>query len=860
MLRRCCLLLLTCLCLSIPTQARADSLDTVLHLLWSAGMIDSAVIDAKPLVECLMQGNSTTTCSEQFAVEQAASSDLANDPKVALVVDVMQAANQGDWITVLEITGTDLLMQIACTAGIPGGGPVKDFICSSVFGEVAKKSKPVVKQVLIAVRSGDLDDWLKVVAMTGPSFACEIMPGAIPGKDVVCGTLGEILAGAAEAVGDAADAVYGSAAAFGEWVSGQSKHMPPEQYYNLHWKPWYHYGTMLQLQSFNGWHDLMKEIRDPCEDYFDSHTMSQDNAQETCDNMRARFSTEVGTFRKAIKLAPNAYLKAIAAPWSAAWAIEDHAGGDTTADHRNFIVNGCITDLRAKFPFPEPDPNRCQQIKAQIDPHGGPFSAILEVMYNKCVSDQNRQMPDPTVWEYLCKPVGDSFEKMFEIDRMLLEQQVMNLVMNRHCAFPAGWTGPGVELECSTSKGFDRCMDALQASHPEQRCQIEGKGLADEIIDKIGGNRCRHNIKEGQIECSRPWKWEKCETLLTDYRNQIPQLGDSLQCVYVDARFKPEVAKAEAILMALNYPPETEDPEQEEDSLQLTVQSAKPQLSATPAFTQVHLLNCSTSWDPLAISCNDSSVIFELQDRLPGASLPPCSPTPDPEQNGADAVCYSGAYPLPPQLGAPQTIPLPEDNKIILPGRSAESAPGKQLKTAPTMLAQAPALASTLTSTLPDYQIGRNVSIAGAQGSWGGILALDASRMQPGPAGTCMAEFRYTIENHGQVTSPAATTTTVSLPGRPPTSKSLGRISPNGSRQERVSLGLPAGTSMLTLTVDPKNRVEEFDETNNQERMTLRMNGACGTTQPSRMAPTPAKPSPVQPTAPAQGFNFSPTN
>ncbi|MEW8044683.1 MAG: hypothetical protein G8D28_10260 [gamma proteobacterium symbiont of Phacoides pectinatus] len=41
-------------------------------------------------------------------------------------------------------------------------------------------------------------------------------------------------------------------------------------------------------------------------------------------------------------------------------------------------------------------------------------------------------------------------------------------------------------------------------------------------------------------------------------------------------------------------------------------------------------------------------MLFGLQEQLPGASLSPCPP--DPNKDGADAPCYSGAYPIDPLL------------------------------------------------------------------------------------------------------------------------------------------------------------------------------------------------------------------
>ena len=869
MLRR---MLSVCILVGIllhPGVARADALDTVLNILWTAGLIDKSVVDAKPLVACLVNGNSVQSCGEQLAgdyADQTATDVMASDPKIVLAVDVMRSINQGDWIKVLETTSTDLLMQIACSAGIPGGGPVKSFICSGVFGEVAKKTKPVVRQVLIAVQSGSIDDWLMVVGMTGPSFACEIIPSSVPGKDLVCSTLAEVLGEAAEAVADAADAVYGSAAAVGEWISGQSKHMPVEQYYSLYWKPWYHYGTLLQVKNSSSWGDLLKEIRDPCEDYFDSHTMSQDNAQDTCDDMRNRFSKEVATMRKAIEIAPNAYYHAVAEPLAGVWAINDYGADDTTAVHRNFIVNGCAADLRAKFPFPEPDPRRCEYLRDQLKDLGGMFAAAADSLYSQCVSQQARQTPNPSLWEYLCEPVGDSFEQAFKVEKSLLEQRLMGLVSSGNCRFPPGWKAPGVKLSCVGSSGYDKCMDVLQAAHPEQRCSADLSTMAEEIIAEIGGKRCRYSVSEGRITCSRPWKWEKCESVLFDYRNSMPIIDDQLQCDYFDTRFKPEVEKAAKIIAALNDEPSDTAPESSsngegETSLslkptvrQLSVKPDRLQLSASPAL-QIQLPpNCATTWDPLAIHCDRPEVLLELSKRLPGASLPLCSTTPDPDRNGADHPCYSGVYPIAMPSDKPQTIPLPEPEKIMLPG----DEPGKTAKGSGLAVQQALPLQKAVQTTRPDYRVGSSLNVAGKPVNWGRAVTLNAAELEPGLRGTCVVEIRYSIDNLGDVMSPAATTKRWTVTGQPPVEEFLGRIQPRGRRAEAVSLSVPAGTSTLALNVDPGNKVEEMNENNNSATFVVRLNGTCGASRP-RLKATPPASSPTVQTRPMKSLSVTPS-
>ncbi|MCW8891397.1 MAG: hypothetical protein OQL20_12125, partial [Sedimenticola sp.] len=315
------IVLLVLCSLSVPFNAKADTLDTLLDILVLAGVVDPAIVDAKELINCLVNEP-----PEQCLLGELQSSGfMPEDPGVRAVVEVVQAAYQSQWIKVLEVTGTEVLFQVVCKAGLSTAGPVKSFVCDGPFSEVVSKGKPVVRQVLVAIGSGDIGDWVKLVTMAGPELGCSLIPDSIPGKSAVCGPLAEVLAAAVGAINDAANAVWGGINNLGDWVSGQDKHMDRDHYYALYWQPWYHYATWLGVvHNWQGLGNLLAYVRDPCEKYFDSHTMSQDNAQELCDGQRDRFSSEVKAFKSALDVAPDAYYEMAIKPLPAIYAIEDY--------------------------------------------------------------------------------------------------------------------------------------------------------------------------------------------------------------------------------------------------------------------------------------------------------------------------------------------------------------------------------------------------------------------------------------------------------------------------------------------------------------------------------------------------------
>ncbi|MCW8944156.1 MAG: hypothetical protein OQL27_05225, partial [Sedimenticola sp.] len=323
-LRKISLLILVLFSLSAPINARADTLDTLLDILVIAGVVDPTIVEAKELISCLV--NQPPELSGLCVSEGPQPSGyLPDDRTLRAVVEIVQAAYQGKWNKVLAIAGTDVLYQLVCKGGLSAAGPVKPFICDGPFAEIVSLGQPVVHMVLEAVASEDIGDWVRVVAMAGPELGCRLIPNSIPGKDAVCGPLAEVLAAAMGAINDAANAVWGGINNVGDWVSGQDKHMNPDHYYALYWQPWYHYATWLGVaHNWQGLGNLLAYVRDPCEKYFDSHTMSQDNAQELCDGQRDRFSNEVKAFKSTLDVAPDAYYEMAIKPLPAIYAIEDY--------------------------------------------------------------------------------------------------------------------------------------------------------------------------------------------------------------------------------------------------------------------------------------------------------------------------------------------------------------------------------------------------------------------------------------------------------------------------------------------------------------------------------------------------------
>ncbi len=124
----------------IAPATHADPLDTVLDVLYKAGVIDGNVHAAKPLISCLASGKNVLDCT----AGNAGQSELANDPQVQNVITIYQAFQQHDWYTVLKKAG----ITVGC-ALIPGG-EVKDVACGEL-GKIAMAALNGIGSVLGAV-------------------------------------------------------------------------------------------------------------------------------------------------------------------------------------------------------------------------------------------------------------------------------------------------------------------------------------------------------------------------------------------------------------------------------------------------------------------------------------------------------------------------------------------------------------------------------------------------------------------------------------------------------------------------------------------------------------------------------------
>ena len=148
------LLLLGCAAIQTAQAAVDPGLQTLIDVL-AIALGEPALRDAAPMIDCVIN-NGPDACFDVKGLaeaqgKKAVAKFIPTDPMIQAVVAIIQAVNKRDWLKVLELTGTDVLLRVACHAGLTVVGPVQGFVCNGPFDKVMHMAKPVIRTVLIFV-------------------------------------------------------------------------------------------------------------------------------------------------------------------------------------------------------------------------------------------------------------------------------------------------------------------------------------------------------------------------------------------------------------------------------------------------------------------------------------------------------------------------------------------------------------------------------------------------------------------------------------------------------------------------------------------------------------------------------------
>jgi hypothetical protein len=203
--------------------------------------------------------------------------------------------------------------------------------------------------------------------------------------------------------------------------------------------------------------------------------------------------------------------------------------------------------------------------------------------------------------------------------------------------------GLAVAFNCQSHISFSICVNQSYKDYGENRyCKADrdktAESLGISLINALGETRCRYiALSKGnfgdfdpRVQCSRPWKQETCEVLLTSFRAkfEVPSSRMQMRCTYApDKEFLAQEARAKEILAVLNKGP-------------------APGMARASGSRNIEIMSdpksCKTLWDPLAINCPHQTTMPEFSGDLGSPAIASCPA--DPNKNGADRVCYQTVF------------------------------------------------------------------------------------------------------------------------------------------------------------------------------------------------------------------------
>ncbi len=650
------------LCLLLATMAPAavadDEVDAILGLLADAGMVDPALKDAAGLIRCLASGSSNCVDSQTIAddlqseavseAEKQAAKFLPDDPMVKSVVEIVRAARGEDWLRVLELTGVDLLGKIACKSGLAVTGPLQPFICGKFAHIVLDNVKPVVREILVVVDDFPNVDVWDLVSLLGFDLACEIVKDSgVPLSDEACGVIGA----AVKAIKDLAEALIGGVgdllAAVGDLLNSGSGHsLTPQEYYAYQIRPLMYRRALERIVSQRQDLGLNQAERDQCNlslGYLNPG-MGHMGGSPCDSDLSQRLQAEAEALVKLVVAMPEMYVRGFlqevireraVSRYGQAKDIHNYVSKLARSDWDYLMTQGGVSLMAAYTGIDDSD------------------KAFFGQLFRNCTSWANGRL---TGHSYVGAPVFEDLQPASLATWVCYEGAAKGLLAalqseeKRLAAIRSGLNSLGCpsipatrfEFECQSHISFAICINQSYRDYGKNRyCRAHkentAKSMGISLINALGEKRCQYiPFSKGnygdfdpRVQCTRPWKQQTCNALLTKFRAafEVPSSRIRMRCSYQpDPNFVAEQERAEEVLAALN------------GGATENVRGRGRQ--ALQEFTNPS--RCNSLWDPLAINCPYRTSLPELPSDIVSPPIGPCRA--DPNKNGSDAVCYQTLF------------------------------------------------------------------------------------------------------------------------------------------------------------------------------------------------------------------------
>ena len=833
------------------TPARAVDIQSLFKDLCQYGVLDSDTCAAKTLVDCLVKTGGNMDALLKCAGDY--------DPKAKAFIDIYFAAKKPDYVKLIELAGPVVACQGASVV-LPPGLP-KDILCSELLAPLVKSSFSTAAQIYQAAVD---QNWAKLIYLAGPGLGCEVIDkyvGGIPGQELLCGTVAKVIEEAVKIGKDAAKAgkaageflwdtgsdiisgvggaLEGACEGIGLCDDGGKKLMSGSQYYTYRLFPLIHDRVLARLASGQQHlgHDsasLQACLKYYQYDLYANHPMFKQLApkvKQGCETLGARLHKEADAMAVMFAAAPTPYFEASVKPLIAAWIVSGPGSGKDAQS----VTQQCVNHMRAKLPIPEPS------------------------------------KPGTTAWDQVCKQVVSLFNTAYAAEKNKIAAAIKPLEA-QGCKQKLSLTE--FKVACASYEGFAACQAAYTPMLPCALIKNQADvALADALLKQLGSKRCKIvdevktlpcpnqggtigtcKVAEKHLLCARPWKVEQCAALLGKLAGKnVP--SSSVKCkgdMAGLAAFAKLEGQASALINQLNGGG--------------GVIGTKPGFGDAKAKASAGAGSCKPTWDPLAITCDQSEIAAH-----PEIALPACPP--DPNKDGADLPCYAGFSSIKPLHQAKTGFFVPS-GPLVLPEANNPAGPptGGPIQALPALgLRQARPLSpererparvvapshglAALAVPQADLALAQRIRIAGRSMAAGDVILLSAQELHHGRGG-CEAIVETPVLNGG-TTASGPFEVLWQVGGLGAASSIFTDIASGASQTQRAKLPLRPGINVLEVRIDASGRVAESNEANNQGRFVVNLSGDCGTGTRALPAPTATGTPPagmLAPRAPTPGI------
>ncbi len=691
-------------------------------------------------------------------------------------------------------------------AKVPVAGPVIlnwQCLCDAAFEtqlseeNIAKGVYQQGAKLVSTAKYGSVGDVIEVaLAEFGAQFACVLGTeysgmGQVPivGKATLatCSTvLGKTLAWGVKG----AETVWNVAADFGETLSGQEQHMPPEKYFETFWLPFLHADALATLRGGAAGYQLTGKA---CVGYFDSHKASKSSAEKWCGQMHAELKSRVKALVEAAKSAVTPYFESKLLPKVEKLALDHYHAIEPQNDFLatstfNPIWSQCRFDLSQAIPIKSPLPGKHPNITHYTS---GPQS----------------------YWEWICYEAKAKLGNALYAYKTQVLPQAIKLLAGAGCTVKPASNKPALHFSCGEVAGLQTCMASTKtagAATGYAHCGIDPAAfpkLAQDIAASLGAKRCK--ISAGtprNVECTRPWKYDQCKALVQSATQGVQiHYASEVTCTSLqDPQFVAGSAKAAQLRAAL------------------------------PSAAQ-----CAHGFDPLATRCFDVKLWQASVSANASLQAPACAS--DANKDGADAPCYSMPFLIgqqgPGALAAGEpSVPAPGAAPKPVAGRTAPGTP-------------APSVASVARKAAHHLVSDARLELAGQPASFGGTLGLDATKSNSRRDGVCLFPVRHTVRNNGTAASDLFVTTWRNS-ANGDVKRTWLALPAGGSASHVQMIALRPGRTTLELQIYETGRTTGREARGGDMQLVVDLRGDCGA--PGARAASPTVPMNVRGAPPAR--------